>query len=399
MLRALFDRRRDALQRSIERAGRWLDRGTHVSSQFSRWRMGIFLIGFVVCLCFYKAEWFHSGNGALAIFILIFLAVAHYHSRLEYRLKRLRLWQHIKRTHLARLRLDWDGLPPPKDAGCPSPNHPYRDDLDITGVYSLLRLFDSTISTNGHECLKEWLLNQNDNRLEGSSWADRQTLVKEIASLPSLRDRLALVARLIDERPLDGKRVTALVETPVDFPQLLPVVLLGSFLCAATLILVLWSMGWGAPSYWGFSFSGYVVLYLLTSGYTAPVFGRVLALRHELDQLVQIVKLLEKRPMNHFPHVQNACHPLISGESRLSKALKPLAWICHGLSVKAHPLIHVILNMILPWDLWLTYAFRHTCGHLRPLLPLWLERLAIFDAASALGGFACIYPHYAWLQI
>lgn len=106
--------------------------------------MAIFITAFLVCLALYKSEWFQAGNTALAGFALLFLTVAHYHTRLEDRLHRLQLWQGIKRANLGRHRLDWEKIPH-SDVPAP-PSHPYATDLDLTGAHSLLRVVDSTIT-------------------------------------------------------------------------------------------------------------------------------------------------------------------------------------------------------------------------------------------------------------
>src|SRR5581483_9683167 len=141
----------------------------------------------------------------LAVFVVVFAAVARYHNRLEDRLHRLRLWREIKRAHLARVTLNWDEIPakpaPPVD------QHPYAIDLDLVGPHSLLHLLDTTVSSNGRERLSTWLLSQ---PFDPTRWSDRQALVRELVSLPLLRDRLVLEAKLIgDDEEINGRRLHA----------------------------------------------------------------------------------------------------------------------------------------------------------------------------------------------
>src|SRR5881409_4364478 len=98
--------REQTLQRLIGRIDRLLDRAGQTSACFTRWRLPIFVSGAVCSVIPYKLQWYHLGNGAMGSFLVVFLIVAQYHSRLETRMERLRLWRDIKHTHLSRLRLD-----------------------------------------------------------------------------------------------------------------------------------------------------------------------------------------------------------------------------------------------------------------------------------------------------
>ncbi len=365
-----------------------------MSLTISRWRMGIFITAFLVCLALYKSEWFQAGNTALAGFVLLFLTVAHYHTRLEDRLHRLRLWQGIKRSNLGRHRLDWEKIPL-SDVPTP-PSHPYAADLDLTGVHSLLRVVDSTITSGGQRVLATWFLNQNHTPLEGTDWQNRQALVKELSDLRSLRDRMALEAQLVSKGALKGESIMALLEKPLGFPRLVPILLTASVLCAVTLVLiVLWAL-WGFPNYWVMSFAAYALLYLFTAESINPVFGRVLLLYDELKKLGSVVRRLERRSFRNTPSLKSLCRPLITSPSRPSKEIRRLARICHGLSVKAHPLIHLAANALVPWDLGWIFRLQRACIRLRSVLPSWLDCLATLDAAGSLGGFAHLNPTYAW---
>ena len=101
-------RRERTLERLLGRLVRRLERAAQTSNRFSRWRLAIFLAGLGSSITAYRLEWYHVGNGTLALFALIFLIVAWYDSRLEDRMHRIRVWRLIKCGHLARLRLNWE---------------------------------------------------------------------------------------------------------------------------------------------------------------------------------------------------------------------------------------------------------------------------------------------------
>lgn len=386
--------RHRAIKRLIARGKRLLTQGERTSGHFSRWRVTIFLLGFFVCLFLYKAEWFHSGNLALGIFSIVFFTVTHYHGRLKYRLHRLRLWHMTKEAHLARLRLDWSNIPL-RSLTTPE-GHTYAGDLDLIGPHSILNLIDVTFSRFGQARLLQWFLNQNHTYVEMAAWKERQNLVKELSKLSRLRDRMILETHLLSSDSLNGDRIHALIEKPVEFSNLKTVVFSAGGLCLVTFLLFLtWSLG-VIPAYWILSFSGYVGLYLFNAEKLEPVFGRVLALHHELEKFGAVTHQLERQSFQNFPYLRELSIPLTSSPDRPSAALRRLARLCHRLSVKAHPLIHVVLNAVVPWDLALTLRLTRICDSLRPILPVWLDRIATIDAASSLATFAYLNPSYQW---
>ena len=103
--------RERSLHRLLRRADRLIARAERTSASFSRWRLAIFLTGAAASVVAYKQAAYHLGNGLLGLFVLTFLIVARYHTRLEDRLHQLRIWRGLKRAHLARLALNWPAIP------------------------------------------------------------------------------------------------------------------------------------------------------------------------------------------------------------------------------------------------------------------------------------------------
>lgn len=391
------DQRQEALTRLLRRGDRLTAQGNLASQRFSRWRLGIFLLGASSCVGLYQHAWFHSGNLVLLIFLAIFLTTTWFHQRLKSRLRRLGLWMAIKKDLLARLQLDWPNMH--RRTHEPPPHHPYALDLDLTGPHSLLALLDTTFSSNGHTQLQNWVFQANDTETDGAPWHIRQSFIKELTPLSRLRDRCLLATRLISPDPLDGTRILSLLQQPIAIPKLSVLILAASSLCALTLILGLWTVFTGAPNFWVFSLIIYVGLYFLLSGSITPLFGRVLALHVELEKLVTVITTLERTSLSNQPTIRQQCQALLTNEIRPTTCLKQLGRICQGLSVKAHPLVHLALNAVLPWDLLYVGKLNRLITALHDILPKWLETIGILDAASALARFAYVNPDYQWPQL
>jgi len=391
------DQRQKALTRLLRRGNRHAAHGNAVSQRFSRWRLSIFLMGAVTCVALYQHAWFHSGNIVLLIFLTVFFTTTWFHQRLKSRLHRLDLWMGIKKDLLARLQLDWPNMH--VQTHHPPPHHPYALDLDLTGPHSLLALLDTTFSSNGHTQLQSWVFQANDPEPDGLPWHIRQTLIRELTPLSRLRDRCLLATRLISPNPLDGTRILSLLEQPISIPNLSLLIIAASSLCALTILLGLWTLLTGAPNFWVFSLIIYVGIYFLLSGSIAPLFGRVLALHVELEKLVTVITTLERSTFSKQPTIRQQCKDLLTNDRRPTSCLKQLSRICHGLSVKAHPLIHLALNALIPWDLIYVGKLNRLITALHATLPKWLETIGQLDAASALARFAYVNPDYQWPQL
>ncbi len=394
MTETLGQKRERTIERGIAKAGRLLSVGAKASRTFTRWRVVIFLTGFFTCLALYKTSWFHTGNLTLLGFMTLFFTVTYFHSRLKYRIHRLTYWKCIKETNLARLRLQWQDIPlshsPPPD------NHPFAIDLDIVGTQSLFQLVNTCLSVPGQHRLAQWLLEQHEQPLHFNDWTQRQSLIKELTALPLLRDRVTLEAQLVSKTPLDGDNIQQILKHGVTIPQLTLRLYLAIVLCICTLFLGFLATVQGIPGYWIISFGLYVILYFMTAGYVAPVFGRVLDLHDELEKLVAVLQRFENHRFLHQPQLTQLSEPLLNNTQRPTVLIKQLARVCSGLSVKAHPLVHILINAVMPWDLSFAFRLNKTCTRLKATLPLWIDRLSTFDAASALATFAYLNPDYTW---
>ncbi len=390
----LRQKRELAIKRAIERGTRMLEQGEQRSAMFSRGRMGIFLIAFLVCGVFYNNKLFVMGNWVLIACIAIFISVAHYHNRLEDKLTRLRLWLKVKQANLARLRLDWENIP---DSHITlRGNHPYAGDLDVVGGHSLLQLLDTTVSNEGQIRLISWVAEQNEQQLSLAAWSSRQKLVNAFTRFSGLRDRIRLVAKLVSHIPINGDRIRVLLKDSFDIPRLQLQLFLTSIIASINVVLfVIWAIGM-APGYWILTFLGYGFLMLMAGGRLSHVFERILNLQMELEKFAAVIGVLEKRSFSGEQAIYQVIEPLQTVGESPSLAIKRLARICSGLSIKGHPLIHIAVNLIGPWDMAWTWYLQKVCHRLRPVLPVWIEQMATIDAAMALGTFAYLNPDYVW---
>ena len=377
------------LETAVRRTDRLIAQGTQVSATFTRWRLAIFLIGLIGTVTLYKLDWYHSGNLSVGVFLAIFITVAAYHNRVETGIHRLRQWKQIKLAHRARIALDWAAIPP-RPGESPTA-HPYAIDLDLVGPHSLAHLLDTTVSDHGRERLHSWLLNQPP---PPSQWETRQSLVKELAPRSLFRDRLTLEAKLTGEQEINGRRLAAVLEHPVGLPNLNVLLVIQSLFACTTIVLASATLFGQLPGYWMFSFAAYALIYFMTDQ-GEELLEHAVGLHHETERLAIVLGYLERQARRQGTALASVCANLTGGASP-TLHLKQAARTLHAISIKAHPLVHLAVNALCPWDLWFTRQLIHSQREIKHALPQWLDCLAEVEAASALGTFASLHPDYAW---
>jgi hypothetical protein len=378
------------LESTLVRLDSRLTRGVRASSILTRWRLALFLVGLLCTIALYKLGWYHSGNLTLSGFVIVFLLVASYHNRLENRIHRLRLWKTIKAVHLARIQTDWTAIP--QRGGEPPESHPYANDLDLIGRHSLIQLLDTTVSDHGRDRLRTWLLNQPP---DPTIWRVRQDLVKALTPCSLFRDRLVLEARLAGEQEINGRRLSAVLEHPLGFPWLNLVLGLQSLLALSTAVLGTGALLNWLPGYWMFSFGVYAIIYLMVDQ-GEKLLEHAVGLHHEMERFGTVLGFLERHARVKTSALARVCASLTQSDVRPSLHVKRAARTLHAVSIKAHPLVHLAVNLLCPWDLWFTRRLKHVQQEIKSRLPLWLDCLAEIEAASALATFAYLHPDYTW---
>ena len=237
--------------------------------------------------------------------------------------------------------------------------------MDVIGEYSLLRLLDTTVSNEGQIRLISWVARQNEQQLSLAQWLSRQKLVNAFTRFSGLRDRIRLVAKLVSHTPINCDAIHVLLKSSFDIPRLHLQLVLAVILASVNVVFfVFWAMGM-APGYWILTFLGYGFLLLLAGRCLSHVFERTLNLQIELQKLAAVIGVLEKRTFLRDPAINQVIESLRTGGERPSLAIKQLARICSGLSIKGHPLIHLMVNLIGPWDMAWTWYLQKVCRRLR----------------------------------
>jgi DNA mismatch repair ATPase MutS len=122
----------------------------------------------------------------------------------------------------------------------------------------------------------------------------------------------------------------------------------------------------------------------------------VIGLHHELEKFGAVLAFVERYARRHGSALEAIWAPLLSSTANPPKLVRHAARTLHAISIKAHPLVHLLVNALCPWDLWWMRQLQQIQKRVSALLPTWLDRLAEVEAAAALATFADLHPAYAW---
>lgn len=382
--------RAQALSRQIRRVRQTLHRLEEVSRRLSTWRLLVFVGGAGLSGLAFLTVGVNGLWIGLLVTAILFVAVVAYHQRIEQAVLRYDTWRQLKETHLARLNLAWEQLPPALVIPVHK-RHPLEIDLDLAGQYGLHRLLDVAVTTEGREQLRQWLI---AGEADWPGVLPRQALVAELRPRPLFRDKLTLAGQLFRGR--DTQAVTALLR-PND-PALLTALrtwLIGLGIAAALnlLLLLLHQLGLIGPI-WQVG----VLLFLLVGGLkgqqAGDVFKDAAALRDTLEQWLNVFLHLEKDRYRHTPHLRQLCAPFLNSQQRPSHYLQRANHIVNATGVRGNPIVWLLLNAFFPWDLFFLYRLELVKADLVRESPRWLAVWHTLEALSGLANWGYLNPDY-----
>ncbi|HET8845351.1 MAG TPA: hypothetical protein VFN35_28015, partial [Ktedonobacteraceae bacterium] len=240
-----WQERLQALERQVERLERIRKKLNYYMQRYWEIKLLIFVGGcIVVIIALLLARWL--GILCALLGVVAFGIVSHYHSKVNMSLIRHQVFLKMKKTQLARMRLDWDNLPPQLESELI--NHPFEIDLDITGECSLQRLLNTAVSFEGGQRLSRWLLTP---ALDKETIRQRQTFIQELLPMTGFRNKLmlhALHATRYTEDQYDESSLLKWLSTEKSKPVPVTSLYIPILACATTiLLLVLFFLGMVQP--------------------------------------------------------------------------------------------------------------------------------------------------------
>lgn len=385
-----------ALERQIKRLERRKQQLSFFSQRYWSIKLAIFVGGAVVVMVLLlPARWL--GILALLLGIVAFVVVAHYHGKIDKSYINHNVFLEFKKTQLARMRLDWDALPPQFESE--EVDHPFEIDLDIMGERSLHRLMNTAVSFEGGQRLSQWLLHPSP---DAHTVRHRQSFVQELLPLSGFRNKL-LLHSLYATRYTDGQYDESSLlawlsnEEGPDVPR--SILYIPTLACATTAILVVLSFlhivqPWDCLAPIIFS----AIWFLATKKRYAHLSENVVNLHVAFEQLGVILTFLETYPYGRHQHLKKLCDPFVTGR-RPSELLHKLAGVAKRAGLSQNPEVEFFINALLPLDAYSAYQFSQYKAQILHRLPAWLDAWFELEALCSVANFAYLNPNYTFPRL
>lgn len=382
------------LERQVARLQRRIEILDNRSTRYGWARVLIFFAGLLVSISGAIVIGWWLGVALLLVTIVAFGIVAHYHGQLDRSLTRHTIWQQIKMSQVARMKLDWAHIPDLGESETPE-EHPFASDLDITGPHSLHRLLNVAISQEGNSRLKSWLL---ATRPDYAATMRRQSQVRELATMTTFRNKLMMHSLFASRRlkeQLQGQRLVKWLAEGEPARKLLPTLLGSIVLQVATIVTFLSGLFVSLPQIWVFTILGALYLFFATAKKRGDVFEDASYLRYGFATLSSIFSFLEQYPYGQSQHIKTLCEPFYRDRKHgPSLLLQQTARVSSLATLKNSPLVWIIVNALVPWDIYCAYRLRQYKERIAERLPEWLDGWYELEALSSLATFAYLNPEY-----
>ncbi|MCC6615585.1 MAG: hypothetical protein IT320_19080 [Anaerolineae bacterium] len=375
-------------ERGIARVAARAERLSLLDRRLSNVRLGIAVAALIAFMAL-KDRSLEALAVALTIAAVTFVVVIIIHRRVRHDLQRQKDWMHIKRTHIARARIDWELIPlPPRDDA--DAKHPFAIDLHLTGEHSLHHLLDTASSLQGSDHLRDWLL---DPLADADAILARQRLIADLS--PRFCDRLAQIGRgaavgeprLNTQRLLDWMALEPVERVSGGFVALLGV------LCLITAALFVISTRGQLPPYYVISFAVYAGLSITRARAAMTFWSLAMSLQDVFNGLNGIFNYFERTRAASKPALAHLIAPF-QDQQRPSRQLRTLRRIIGAGGLQANAIAWGIANALMPWDLYFAYRLSVERRKLTRLIPIWLGIWHELEALASLRTFAHLNPGY-----
>lgn len=378
----------------ISTTDRILQRLNTRSRQLSRWRLLLFASVSILAILGGYVEGQRMGWTIFILGMLPFTGLVILHRSIDDALHRWTTWRMILIEDMARLRLDWEAIPL-SDVPEPDPTHPYALDLNVSGKYSLCHLIDVSISAGGSQRLGHWLLEPD---LSIDQILDRQQMIRELSTQPYLTRKLRWIAALAS----NSKKNRWDTEVISRWLQSAPIIKLDRLMLTLFTLsaingvaFLLWLIGF-IPGWWILSFITYIIVYGLNGGALLHTSMESSQLYESLGRFREMFAFIIKKIKPKTPKLYSLTDVYRSEERNPLHSLKRLRRIAFYSGLTRNDVFFILLNAVIPWNLFFTWLLEKEKSKLKQYLPVWLDRWYTLEAASSLAGVAILNPDTSW---
>ncbi|WP_421774289.1 MutS family DNA mismatch repair protein [Gracilimonas sp.] len=389
----------ERLQRFCEHIARKTERLEEYSQRYSWARGAVFFS--ILAFGYFTSGVINDYLYVLGLLVGIvgFLYLADRHQKVHKAIEKLGHLKEIKQQHIARLELDWKEIPK-RRYDTDLKDHPFANDLDIVGNYSLHHLVDSSLYDGGSEKLLSWLTNEVP---EKEDIIQRQKLIKELIPLQAFRDKLSVIGRYTrshtSEKDWSEDRMLSWLRQPERTGYKVPLLILG-LLSVSTLTTAAFTwMGVVPVIVPLISLLMYLSYYKQKSDKIAGLFEAAYQMEKMLGRFRELLAHVEDFKVSNKKNLRKFLEVYQSAQTKPSVYLKKVKKLIGAASLQANQVLWPLVNLILPWDMYYSMKMEKLKKELEPRLTEWLGTFYELEALNSLANFGALHLKYTFPEL
>lgn len=386
------------LTRQTERISKIVSKLDNASTKLSYIRLGYFAASVF-------ALYFISRNGSDIIFfsaILALLAGFIYlvsrHNKLTNYQEQLSFLKEVKQQHISRMNLVWERLPE-YNFDRKLKNHPFSQDLNITGEFSIHHLMDTAIYEGGSQKLADWLLEINPGK---HIIQKRQKLARELIPLTLFRDRLQVNAFMSMQQASDKDWTMEQLLNWMRSPRKVKfngTLLTLTILSLANIILLMTAITGISGPYVIITFLAYLGIYNLNTHKITGLFDSAFQIEKQLRNFSSILLSVEEYKFKEHSGLHEFLADFKEPGASPSEYLKKISRLGGAASLQKNQVLWPLVNMVIPWDLYFSMKMEGLKAELEPKLTRWLAVFYELEALNSIATFAALNLEYTFPEI
>lgn len=302
------------------------------------------------------------------------------------RLTNWKLYQELLDVEKHRINLNWQKLPRYR---APELNLEEFDlitatDLHLIGEHSALHLMDNCITDFGQKILVRSLLSEESPGFNQI----RQNKVKELLPLRIFRMKFKLLGKIHSQELLNKDLLLSTFRGELFEKKFFLIFTVLVTVQLINMALIIGSSLGAIKPYFLLTIPVIYLLYQLLKMQSDNAFEVGLKLQTSLERLLPLFKLVEELPVSKKDALYTEFS--IFQESPPSELLKKINRVVSLLSVRANPLLGMLLNFLFPWDFGFLIILDSLKNKHSHQLQLWMDNLGHLEALISLSDYSDI---------
>ena len=384
------------LTRHISRLESKIAERERVNSIFSRVRLGYVLVVIFSVIFYY--DYVSPALFVASIFgwAIGFLVILHNHRKVYQSLEKFEHLRDIKKEHIARIQLDWQGIRF-RETDLELRNHPFAQDFNIPGRHSIHHLMDTSIYPGSGKRLLEWLTESNPKK---ETTLQRQAKVKELTSLMAFRDKLRVINLFstlhVSEKDWTLDQMLEWLRRPEKQGIKTPLMILAGLSALNIILAMLVFTIQFSPIFLLISLLTYLVYYKGKSGLVVDLFDSAFNMEKILTRFKAALLHLEAFKFPNKPNVAGLLSPFHDENTRPSDYVRKIESLMSRAALQVNQFLWGVVNLAIPWDLYHVYLLEKMRAEFEGKFSVWVDIFYELEALNSLANFSDIHPGYCW---